>query len=341
MLKQLKTLVVFFAILCITTGLFAYERDWEANPPWLEITGAVRICAIGDIHGAFDEFAATLEHLKVAKRISPESFRFKWIGRSTVLVLVGDLTDRGLYSKQVYDAVMDLQQQAPGQGGQVVVTVGNHEAMMLNGQVEDWANNLTSYKKQHYQNTIDSFTRDGLNYRQAISEEGLYGKWIRNLPLFAIVNGFMFVHAGLPNTPVSRSSLAADFRDDVTIGDWKIGLFMNHDQVIWNRGWWKNDDLVSKNLKVLGIMGVVFGHTIGALGKKGIIDHKNSRIISIDVGMTPAYGNSKGGGLVVTTTQNGLMIFRAVYPDRPDRLLFSVRMPASAYRERALGVIAR
>jgi hypothetical protein len=51
--------------------------------------------------------------------------------------------------------------------------------------------------------------------------------------------------------------------------------------------------------------------------------------------MTPAYGNSKGGGLLITTTVNGLMIFRGVYPDRPEELLFSVRMPASAYRTRA------
>lgn len=330
-----KLFVLVLAAIFFTPFLFAFDRDWQNNPAWIEITGAQRICAIGDVHGAFDEFAATLSCLKVAKRVSKDSFRFIWTGKNTIIIMVGDLTDRGKHSKQVYDAVMDLQHQAKADGGRVIVTVGNHEALLLNGQVEDWAKNLTSYKKQHYQNTIDSFTRDGLDYRKAISEKGLYGNWIRNLPLFAIVNGYMFVHGGLPNEPVTRSTLAADFKDDVIKGNWKKGIFMNHDQVMWNRGWWENDFLVDKNLKVLGVMGVIFGHTIGALGPKGKICQKDSKVISIDVGMTPAYGNSKGGGLLITTTVNGLMIFRGVYPDRPEELLFSVRMPASAYRTRA------
>ncbi len=47
--------------------------------------------------------------------------------------------------------------------------------------------------------------------------------------------------------------------------------------------------------------------------------------------MTPAYGNSKGGGLIISTTASDHMVFRAVYPDRPEELLFSVKMPAAAY----------
>lgn len=333
--------LTFVLILTLAGGVFAYDRDWNQHPAWLEVTGAGRVCVIGDVHGAFDELAATLSSLKVAERTAPDSFRFNWTGNDSLLIMLGDLTDRGLHSKQVYDAIMDLQKQAPKAGGQLICVVGNHEALLLNGQVEEWAKTLTSHKKQHYQNTIDSFTRDGLDFHQAISEKGLYGQWIRNLPLFVIVNGYMFTHAGLPNYPISRSDLAADFRDDIEAGDWKKGLFMNHDSVMWNREWWKNDELIDNNLKKLGILGVVFGHTIGALGQKGTIEHKNQKVISIDVGMTPAYGNSKGGGMLITTTNNGLMLFRAVYPDRPEQILFSVRMPASAYARPARRVISR
>jgi len=320
---------MFLLVLAASTPTCA--RDWEKYPAWLEISGARRIYAVGDVHGAFDELASTLETLKVAYRSSPTAFRFKWAGQDSVLVFVGDLNDRGLHTKQVYDAVMDLQIQATKAGGQVVVLMGNHEVMLLNGQVEEWAKTLTSHKKQHYQNTLDSFTRDGLDFHEAISEKGLYGRWIRNRPLFAVINGFMFVHAGLPNTPVTKSTLAADYKDDIEKGDFKKGIFMNHDSVLWNRDWWKDDVLVNRNLKVLGVMGVVFGHTIGALGEKGRIMVKDNRLISIDVGMTPAYGNSKGGGLIISTTASDHMVFRAVYPDRPEELLFSVKMPASAY----------
>lgn len=329
-MKKVRFLAVLVLALVFSSQAFAYDRDWEKFPAWYEITGASRVYVVADVHGAFDEFAATLEALKVARR-SEEKFRFEWTGGSSILIMLGDLTDRGLHSKQIYDAVMDLEKKAPAQGGQLICILGNHEALLLNGQVEEWAKTLTSHKKQHYQNTIDSFTRDGLDFHHAISEKGVHGQWIRNRPLFAIVNGYFFVHGGIANKPISRSDLAADFRDDIEKGDWKKGIFMNHDSVLWNRDWWKNDELIEQNLNTLGVMGVVFGHTIGALGTKGTIEHKNQKVVSADVGMTPAYGNSKGGGLLITTTTNGLMIFRAVYPDRPEQILFSVRMPASAY----------
>ena len=330
-MKNFRIGSVLLLLVFVSCSLFAFARDWEKHPAYVEVTGAQRVCAIGDVHGAFEELASSLSALKLAKLSSTEKFRFDWIGKDSVLVFTGDFNDRGLNTKQVYDAVIDLQSKAAKAGGQVIVTIGNHEAMLLNGQVENWAKTLTSHKKQHYQNTIDSFKRDGLDFHQAISEKGAYGTWIRNLPLFAVVNGYMFVHGGLPKTPTTKSTLAADYRDSVTRGDYSKGIFMNHDMVIWNRDWWKDDILVSRNLKVLGIMGVVFGHTVGALGTKGTIQAKDNRLISIDIGMTPAYGTSSGGGLEILRTESGNLTFTAFYPDRPAEQLFKIEMPASAY----------
>jgi len=334
-MNRMRLSVVLVLFLLTITASFAVSRDWNAFPVWQEITGARRIYAVGDVHGAFDQMSDTLEALKVARRTSADSLRFNWTGQDSVLIFCGDLCDRGTHSKQVYDAVMDLQEKARRDGGQVIVVLGNHEVMMLNGQVEEWAKTLTSHKKQHYQNTIDSFTRDGLDYHQAISEDGVYGRWIRNLPLFAVVNGYMFVHGGIPTKAATRSTLAADFKDDFMKNDWKKGIFMNHDSVLWNRDWWKDNTLVEKNLKTLGIMGIVFGHTTGALGPKGKIIAKDDRLVALDVGMTPAYSYSKGGGLIISISASDQLVFRAVYPDAPEELLFSVRMPAAAYGSRS------
>ncbi len=330
-MKKFRFWFVFLSFLLVLGTLSAASRDWEKHPVWFELTGEQRIYAVGDIHGAFSQMADTLEALKVAQRDSQKEFRLKWTGKDSLLIFCGDLCDRGTDSKQVYDAVMDLQTQAETENGKVIVVLGNHEVMMLNGQVEEWAKTLTSHKKQHYQNTLDSFTKDGLDYHQAISETGVYGRWIRNLPLFVIVNGFMFVHGGLPTDAITRSDLAADFKDDFATNNWKKGIFMNHDSVLWNRGWWKDDVLVERNLKALGVSGIVFGHTTKALGPKGKIVSKNDRLIAIDVGMTPAYGYSQGGGLIISTTASNHLVFRAVYPDVPEDLLFSVKMPAAAY----------
>lgn len=330
-MKLFRLTTFVFLLVIASATVFGYDRDWDKYPAYIEVTGASRVCAIGDIHGAFDELNKSLTTLKVAKLSTADKFRFDWTGGETVLVFTGDFNDRGLYTKQVYDAVMDLQEKAEKAGGKVIATIGNHEVMLLNGQIETWAKTLTSHKKQHYQNTLDSFTNDNTDFHKAISEKGLYGKWIRNLPLFTVVNGFMFVHGGICQNPVTKSTLAADYRDAVIKGDYSKGLFMNHDMVLWNREWWKDDILVSRNLKTLGVMGIVFGHTIGALGTKGTIQVKDNRIISIDIGMTPAYGNSKGGGIEILKTASGKLSFTAHYPDRKSEKLFDVNLPAAGY----------
>lgn len=332
-MQKLRFVAFLMFFVVAASVLSAAGRDWEKFPAYIEVTGAKRICAFGDVHGAFDELASTLAALKVATRTSKDSFRFTWTGENTVLVSTGDMNDRGLHAKQVYDAVMDLQAQAEKAGGQFIVTLGNHEVMLLNGTVENYAKTLESVKKQHYKNTLDSFTRDGLDFHQAISEKGVYGAWIRNRPLFAVVNGFMFVHGGIATKPVTRSTLAADFKDDITTGNFSKGIFMNHESVLWTRDWWNNDELVNQNLKSLGIMGVIFGHTPGAMGTKGRVNTKDNRLVAIDIGMTPVYGYSKGGGLIISADTNDQLIFRAVYPDSPEELLFSVKMPASAYSQ--------
>ncbi len=320
-------LLLFITLIIVVP---ASGRDWEKDPPWLEIPFAPRIVAIGDIHGAFPEFANTLETLGIAKRSSPESFDLTWTGKGSVLLLVGDYCDRGEHSREVYDSIMDLEEEARKVGGQVIPLIGNHEVLLLNGTVEKWAATLKPPKKQHYQNTIDSFTKAGLDFHETISPKGKYGAWIRRRPLFAVINGFLFIHGGLPKPPASKSDLAADFRESVEAENWSKGFLMSETGPLWIRDWWDDETLIQENFRNLGIRGVVFGHTPGALGTEGEIQQKDGKIVSIDIGMTPAYGFSKGGGLLITSDASGKMVFRAKYPDRPEAILFQCPAPINS-----------
>ena len=51
------------------------------------------------------------------------------------MIQVGDLIDRGPHDRAVLDLVMELQKSAPGQGGQVLVAIGNHEVMNVMGDL--------------------------------------------------------------------------------------------------------------------------------------------------------------------------------------------------------------
>lgn len=332
----------FSALLLVFTLCFfgsLYARDWEKYPPWIEVAHAQRVGAIGDIHGAFHELVASLKVLGFARLKPYQEFSLEWTGGQDILVFVGDYTDRGLYTCEVFEAIMDLEKQAEAAGGKVISLFGNHEALLLNGTVQKWANTLKPPKKQHYQNTIDSFERNGYDFKQAISPEGKIGAWIRCRPLFAIINGFLFVHAGLPDPPISRSDLAADYREEVEAEGWHKGLFMDEHSPLWNRKWWDDKKLIKKNLKLFGARGVIFGHTVGALGEDGEICHQDEMLISIDIGMTPVYGKSNGGGLLMTARREGAIVFRARYPDRPEKILF--QCPSRSARKQAINFYRR
>jgi hypothetical protein len=84
--------------------------------------------AIGDVHGALDEFVVVLRGVELVDE------ELNWIGGRTHLVSLGDLVDRGDYGRQVMDLVMRLQAEAEAAGGAVHIVLGNHEVMNLVGR---------------------------------------------------------------------------------------------------------------------------------------------------------------------------------------------------------------
>ncbi len=328
--------------LVILAGLPAFARDWQKDPPWVEVPSAPTVAAIGDIHGAFDQFAGSLEAVGMAKRNDPKGYDVTWTGGKGLLIFTGDYGDRGHASKQVYDAVMSLEKQAAAAGGRVIPLLGNHEVMLLNGQIETWANTLKSEKKRHYEATLMSLAgvspaeiTAGAKYtpeivkkfKPTIAKDGTYGAWIRRRPLFAIVNGYLFIHAGCSKPAKSRSDIAADYRDLVDADTWSRGVVDDKNGVLWLRDWWKDNTLIEDNLERFGVRGIIFGHTPHdplTTGKKGQITAQGDRLVALDIGMTPVFNESQGGGLLITTSPDGNLLFTAKYPDKPEQLLFTV-----------------
>lgn len=92
---------------------------------------SARIVAIGDIHGAFENFVAILQ------RTGLIDANRHWTGGSTILVQTGDVTDRGDGVRPALDLLMALEAEAPAAGGRVVALFGNHEGMNLVGEYRD------------------------------------------------------------------------------------------------------------------------------------------------------------------------------------------------------------
>ncbi len=191
--------------------------------------GAGRLVAIADVHGAYDELVALLQE---ASLIDEE---MDWIGGQTTLVQTGDFLDRGADVRKVMDLLRALQDQAAVAGGEVVVLLGNHEAMNLLGFRSDisdeayasfanedsvkrqsagsrkfgkWIRQRAKLKKERIPNygqaAAAAFVSDHplgyFEYADAMRPEGEYGGWLRSLPMVAKRGRIAFLHGGISPT---------------------------------------------------------------------------------------------------------------------------------------------
>jgi len=188
--------------------------------------GSGRVLAIGDIHGDFEALTGILRDIGLIDEGN------NWVGGKTTLVQTGDFTDRGPDVRKVMDLLMRLQDEAAAHGGRVEVLIANHEGMNL---VDFWRDNSPAdYKAfvddrseerqaaaydeyvamaRHRAEVLDQrepqFTSEvrgewlkehplGFVERmEAFSPEGVYGQWLRQLPIVVRIDDTVFIHGGL------------------------------------------------------------------------------------------------------------------------------------------------
>jgi hypothetical protein len=207
------------AVLLLAAG-FLYSNSNETRG------SAGRLIAIGDIHGDFDDFALLLKKVGLADAGN------HWSGGTSTLVQTGDLIDRGPKGRQVMDLLMSLEKEAATAGGHVVVLLGNHEVMNILGDlryvaVQDYAAYADGESEQRrkagyqeYATWYASHTQllspitepklgvseeewmqkhpDGfLEYREAMSPQGKYGKWLRQHSAVTRIGDTIFLHGGI------------------------------------------------------------------------------------------------------------------------------------------------
>jgi hypothetical protein len=197
-----------------------------------------RIVAVGDIHGAIDEFTALL------RRTGLTDASGRWSGGSTVLVQTGDYTDRGAGTRAVMDLLMRLEREARRAGGRADVMLGNHEIMNLIGDLRDvtpeiFATFADARSESRRERAFKDYERlaatraeakrpvaavylqpreawmaahppGWIEYWEAFAPRGTYGSWLRRKSIFAKAGGALFMHAGLnpTATPTPRAEEA-------------------------------------------------------------------------------------------------------------------------------------
>ena len=189
--------------LALVAGIVAAAH---ASVPATDAAAGPRIVAIGDVHGAVTEFAAMLQR---AGLIGPDR---RWTGGNGILVQTGDVTDRGTGMREALDLLMALEPQAQKARGRVHMLLGNHEVMNMLGQLRDA--------------TPEIFATFGgeAAMREAFGPKGRYGQWLRRKPIITVLDGTIFMHAGINPAFTEESIDELNRRARRDIEAWDAGI---------------------------------------------------------------------------------------------------------------------
>jgi hypothetical protein len=190
-----------------------------------------------------------------------------------------------------------LQQQARTAGGRVHVVIGNHEAMILAGDIR--------YTHPTYKYVAEA---SDIPYLQLFGENTILGNWLRAQNSIVQVGSYIFVHAGygpeLNALQLSMKDINTRVRETLGPPAWperddlQTSLAWHSKGPLWYRGYFKKhsekygpkptDVELDAILKRHQAKAVVVGHTI--TGNVGWLDG-DKRLIGIDV-----HWSTKGEG---------------------------------------------
>ena len=184
----------------VRRGLAALLRRETSVPATSQGT---RVYAIGDIHGRLDLFQQLLRQLEtdVGSRGS----------RSTRIVLLGDLIDRGPHSRQVLELARLIQR---NNQGRVVVLCGNHEELLL-ASADGHADAQRLWLECGGDATLRSYGLDPVGFVKLSPEKRAFTLqkhvgpdmlcWLAGLPTYWRNGDYFFCHAGVrPGVPLEN-----------------------------------------------------------------------------------------------------------------------------------------
>jgi hypothetical protein len=301
--------------LCIPVHLLLSAMPADAAEP------APSIIAVGDLHGDYDAYVTILRNAKLIDA------KGKWSGGDTIFVQLGDVPDRGPDTKKIIEHLMKLEKQAPKKGGRVEALIGNHEAMMVIGDLryvtpEEYAAFATSKSKrlreayftanvaafgERYRAKDPALTDEGVKaafesdtplgwveHQQAWAPSGKFGAWVAKHDAVLKIGDTLFVHGGIGAAfsvkPIDQLNEEVRAALKARGGD----ILENEAGPLWHRAFAEESpageaDLAAA-LAAYGVRRIVVGHTPQPSGVKALY---GGRVVAADTGASKFYGGTR------------------------------------------------
>ncbi len=218
-----------------------------------------KITAISDAHGQYD---LMIELLKAHQVIDEQN---QWIYGKGHLVITGDNLDRGDKVMEILWFLFFLEKQATKAGGKVHVLLGNHEIMVLQGDIR--------YLNRKYLYTSGVLKN---RYHLMFAKGSILGDWIANHRVMISINRSLFLHGGISEEILKLNYSLEEmneifnrhlirFEDKSVLEDRKLAALYKENGPLWYRGYFKKEEMknlpIDKILKKLDQDRIIVGHT--------------------------------------------------------------------------------
>jgi hypothetical protein len=247
----------------------AKTRKWES------------IFVVADTHGEFEILVAMLKEHGVIDQF------LRWNFGNNHLVVLGDVFDRGPNQVEILWLLYELEDQARRAGGALHFVVGNHELMVLGGDLR--------YLNAKYRATAAAFGVE--SYSQLFGKNTVLGQWLRSKPAVLRLNDLLFMHGGLSprlvdrnitqaqiNTAIRTAMQGGPFANEVE--QERAEFLMGMDGPLWYRGYFPENEggpipesQVRRVLEHFGAKRVIVGHT--RVAKVQMLYH--GRVVAVQV----------------------------------------------------------
>lgn len=256
-----------------------------------------KLLVLSDPHGNLECFISVLRGNSVINE------RYEWTYGKNHLVIVGDVFDRGKDVLPIFWLIYKLEKEAQEAGGQLSFLLGNHETMVLGGDLR--------YAEKMY---LELAEKLGMEHQEMFSESTELGRWLASRNTMQIIGKELFVHAGLGEEFLNRNLSIAQVNEEISRSIFMskaernefspmTSFLYGNQGPIWFRGLTRNDakyfpshiDTVKQILKKYNVDRIIVGHTIFP----DVISFYNGLVVAVNVNNKKNFDSVSGRGILV------------------------------------------
>jgi hypothetical protein len=231
----------------------------------VQTSGKAPLFVVADTHGEYEILVAMLRKHGIVNA------KLEWSFGRGDLVVLGDVFDRGPNHTEILWLLYQLEAEARRAGGGVHLVLGNHETMVMLGDLR--------YLNPKYVQTAELLGVG--SYSELFGPTTVLGQWLRTLPTVLKINDLLCLHAGISraliDSGMSLREINAGVRallDARAPGDdaqrERADLLMGSTGPLWYRGYFAEQttfptatmDDIDLALKTFSAHRILIGHTI-------------------------------------------------------------------------------